>query len=153
MNVDEQYLSKDTDQIQESVTVSAICEKLSVEKRLVETGAIRVRKLIHEDPTTVDVPLTAEIAHINRVKMGTVVTGPVPIRHEGLVTIVPVVEERLVTYTELVLVEEIHITRRRTEQLTSQEVTIRREEIVIERLDTSSGEWKIVKDDASIHSV
>ena len=153
MNVQEQYLSNDRDQIEESVTISAICEKVNVEKRLVETGAIRVRKLIHEDQTTVDVPLTAEIAHINRVKMGTVVTGPVPIRREGLVTIVPVVEERLVTYTELVLVEEIHITRHRTEKLTSQEVTIRREEIVIERLDRSSGEWRIVENDVPIHGV
>ena len=153
MNVQEQYISNDRGQTEESVTISAICEKLSVEKRLVETGAIRVRKLIHEDHTTVDVPLTAEIAHINRVKMGTVVTGPVPVRYEGLVTIVPVVEERLVTYTELVLVEEIHITRHRTEQLTRQEATTRREEIVIERLDASSGEWRIVQDDASIHGL
>ena len=153
MNLDEQYLSNDQGKIEESVTVSAICEKLSVEKRLVETGAIRVRKLIHEDHTTVDVPLISEISHINRVKMGTVVTGPVPIRHEGLVTIVPVLEERLVTYTELVLVEEIHITRHRTEQSISHHMTIRREEIVVERLDTLSGEWQIVKDDATIPGV
>ena len=151
MSVEEKYLSDDREPGDGTVTVSAIGEKLRVEKRLVETGAIRVRKMPREDRTTVDIPLMGEIAHINRVKFDTVITGPVPVRQEGLVTIIPVVAERLVTFTELVLVEEIHITRHRTESTTSQEETIRREEIVVERLDPSSGEWRIVKDDPSTH--
>lgn len=151
MSVEEEYLSDDMEPVDGTVTISAIGEKLHVQKRLVETGAIRVRKLTHEDRTTVDIPLMGETTQITRVEIGTVVAGPVPIRQEGFVTIIPVVTERLVTYTELVLVEEIHITRHRTQKVTSQEETIRREEIVIERLDPSSGEWRIVKDDPSTH--
>ena len=151
MSVEEKNLLDNMEPTSEAVTASAICEKLSVEKRLVETGVVRVRKLVHEDRVTVVTPLTEEIAQIERIKIDTVVTGPVPVRHEGDVTIIPVVEERLVTYTELVLVEEIHITRRRIEQSASQEVTIRREEVVVERLDVSSGEWQIVKDDPSTY--
>jgi len=104
MSVDEQFLANDLTQPSDAFTVSAIREQLTVEKRLVETGAIRVRKLVHEDLVTVNTPLTGEIAKINRIKFDTVVTGPVPIRHEG---------------------------------------------DVIERLDLSSGEWRIVKDDPS----
>lgn len=149
MSVDEQFLANDLTQPSDAFTVSAIREQLTVEKRLVETGAIRVRKLVHEDLVTVNTPLTGEISKINRIKFDTVVTGPVPIRHEGDVMIVSIMEERLVTYTELVLVEEIHITRRSTQHSATQEVKIRREEVVIERLDLSSGEWRIVKDDPS----
>ena len=137
----------------ETVTASAISEQLTVEKRLVETGVVRVRKLIHEDRVTVDIPLSGEIAQIHRIKIDTVVTGPQAVRHEGDVMIVPVMEERLVTYTELVLVEEIHITRRRIDQSATQEVTVRREEIVVERLDLTSGQWRLVADDPSIHGV
>jgi len=147
MSVDEQAMAGLSAPTSGTVTASAISEKVTVEKRLVESGAVRVRKLVHEDRVTVDTPLTAEIAQIDRVKIDTVVTAPQPIRHEGDVMIVPIVEERLVTYTELVLVEEIHITRRRVDQSASQEVMVRREEIVVERLDLASGEWRIVKDD------
>jgi len=41
------------------------------------------------------------------------VDEPPQVRHEGEVMVVPVVQERLVTHKELVLVEEIRLTRRR----------------------------------------
>lgn len=139
-------------QADESVIATAICEQLSVEKRVVETGAVRVRKLVHEDRVTVDIPLAGEMAEITRVKVDRVVVGPVTVRYEGDVMIVPVVEERLVTYTELVLVEEIHISRRQVTRSASEQVTVRREEIVVERLDPAAGEWRIVKDDSTANN-
>lgn len=145
MTVDERNLSDNLPPGGETVVASALCEQLVVEKRLVETGALRVRKLVHEDRVTLDIPLTEEIAEVNRVKVDQVVAGPVPVRYEGDVMIVPVVEERVVTYTELILVEEIHIKRRQVNKSAREEVSLRREEIIVERLDPSCGEWPIVE--------
>jgi len=130
----------------ETVIATVIHEQLNVEKRVVDTGVVRARKLVHEDLVTVDIPLAREVAEIIRVKVDQVVPGPVPVRYEGDVMIVPVMEERLVSYTELVLVEEIHITRREVKQSAREEVMVRREEIVVERLDPDGDEWRLVKD-------
>lgn len=151
MNVEQTHLIDGSLTVTEGATASAICENLTIEKRFVETGAIRVRKLVHEDLVVVNTPLTSETSRIDRIKMDKVVTGPVSIRYEGDVTIIPILEERSVTYTELVLVEEIRITRRRTEEPSSQEVTLRREEVVIERLDLPSGAWHIIDENSERH--
>jgi len=62
-----------------------------------------------------------------------VVAGPVPVRHEGDTMIVPVLEEVLVVEKRLVLKEELRVTRRRVETREPQTVTLRREDVVVER--------------------
>ena len=116
-------------------------ERLEVGRRTVETGAVRVRKRVDEVKEQVREPLVSEYVDAERVPIGRVLQEPVGIRHEGDVTIVPVVEERLVTRKELVLVEEIRLTRRREVRETDQEVTLRRESVVVERLDPATQQW------------
>ena len=126
----------------ETAVVTAIEERLDIGRRLVETGGgVRLRKLVHEEVVTVDETVTTETSEVERVAVGRPLDAPVAVRHEGDVMIVPVVEERLVTTTQLVLVEEIRVTRRRETRSVPREVTLRREEIVVERLDPASGEW------------
>lgn len=126
------------------LTVSVLQEKLDVSKRLVKSGAIRLRKLVHEEVVIVDEPDAFEVTEVERVSIGLPVDAEVGVRYEGDVVIYPVVEERLVTHKQLVLVEEIRVTRRTRPQTLSQEVTLRREEVVGERLDLGSGEWKLL---------
>jgi uncharacterized protein (TIGR02271 family) len=116
-------------------------ERLEVGRRTVETGAVRVRKHVHEDTEQVSEPLITEFIETQRVPVGRVLREPVGIRQEGNVTIVPVIQERLVTRKELVLVEEIHLTRRREVHKTNEEVTLRRESVVIERFDPGTQQW------------
>ena len=47
--------------------------------------------------------------------------------------------------TQLVLVEEIRITRRRETRAVPREVTLRREEVVVEGRGTGLGEWHAVE--------
>ena len=54
-------------------------------------------------------------------------------REEGDTTIIPVIEEVLVVEKRLFLKEEIRIRRTQTTQLHEETVTLRREEVVIER--------------------
>jgi len=65
-----------------------------------------------------------------------VVDGPAPeSRIEGDVMIVPVLEEVVVVKKQLVLKEELHITRRRIAERDSRTVTLRREEATVERIE------------------
>lgn len=130
----------------DAVVVPVIAEQLSVDKRLVDSGAaVRLRKLVHEDVVTVDEPLTDEVVEVERVPVGRPVDAPVAVRYEGDVMIVGVVEERLVVTRQLVLVEELRVSRRRQVRSEPQTVTLRREEVVAERFDPASGEWRPIE--------
>jgi uncharacterized protein (TIGR02271 family) len=116
-------------------------ERLEVGRRTVESGAVRVRKRVHQDIEQLNEPLVAEFVEAKRVPVGRVLQEPVGIRQEGDVTIVPVIQERLVMHKELVLVEEIHLTRRREVQDANERVTLRRESVVVERFDPETQQW------------
>jgi uncharacterized protein (TIGR02271 family) len=133
--------------------MTVIEERLDVSKRLVESGgAVRLRKIVHEEIVTVDQPLTTEVVEVERIAMDRPVDEVVAVRYEGDVMIVPVVEERLVTRKQLVLVAELRVTRRLRPQQASQEVTVRREEVIAERLDPISGEWRPIETSAQAPS-
>ena len=59
------------------------------------------------------------------------------VRHDGDTMIVPVYEEVLVVRKRLMLKEELHITRRKREVSRPQTVSVRREEVEVERLEGS----------------
>lgn len=117
-------------------------EKLEVRRQVVDTGrTLRVRKHVDEVQARVREPVATDLVEVQRVPLGHVVAeAPAP-REEGDVIVVPVVEERLVTRKELVLVEEIRLVRRREVVQAEAEVPLRRERVVIERFDPDSGTW------------
>ena len=78
-----------------------------------------------------------ERVDVQRVPVDRAVDGPVAVRHVGDTIIVPVVEEVLVVKRQLRLVEELHIRKTRTEQRDPQTVVLRKEEVVVERLEGS----------------
>lgn len=122
-----------------AVVIPVVAEGLEVGRRVTETGVVRLRKLVHEREELVDQPVTRETVRVERVPVGRVVAGPVAIREEGDTIVVPVLEEVLVVERRLVLTEEVRIVRQRvTERAEPQRVTLRREEIVVER-DTTPG--------------
>src|SRR4051812_7682363 len=123
------------------VSVPVIEEELEVSRRVVETGAAaRIRKVVHEEQVTVTEPMRRDSVEITRKSIGLEVEGPVDIRHDGDVTIYPVVMERLVTKKQLVLVEEIHVRRVPHVEHVAQDITLRREEAIVERREAESDE-------------
>lgn len=123
----------------ESVTIPVIEEQLVVGKRVVETGRLRVVKTVREEEQAIDIPLLHEELSVERVAINQYVdTAPV-VRQEGDTTVYPVLKEVLVIEKKLVLVEEIHITRRRTEIADTQRVMVRKEEVTVERITPDSG--------------
>ena len=67
------------------------------------------------------------------VPVNRVVDGPVVPRQEGDTLILSVLEEVLVVERRLVLKEEVRVVRTRVTEPATQRVTLRREEIVVER--------------------
>lgn len=123
-------------------TLPVIQEQLEVTRRQRESGhALRVRRHVSQEHVEVDEPVVNERVDAVRVPIGRVIAEPAVVRQEGDVMIVPVVEERLVLRKELVLVEEVRITRRIETQAVRERHTVRREHVVIERFDPDSGQW------------
>jgi len=123
--------------------IPVMAETLHVERRE-RTGTVRIRKQVRETTAEVDEPLRDERVVVERVKVGREVDGPVPVRHEGDVMIVPIVEERLVVEKRLVLVEELHITRKVETRHEPRQVTLRQEEVTVERYDPDTRQWSTV---------
>ncbi len=88
---------------------------------------------MHEYQETLDEQLLVRTFDIERVRLQQVVDVAPPVRQEGDTTIYPIVEERLVLTKELVLREELRVTRRNTEQRDTRVVSLKRESVTVAR--------------------
>lgn len=120
----------------DEVVVPVVAEELRVEKRVVETGRVRLTKKVIEHEEVIDEPMMREEVDVRRVAVNRPVSEPPPVRYEGETMIVPVFEEVVVVEKRLVLREEVHITRRRVAERQPQGVTLRSERVEVERLET-----------------
>lgn len=116
------------------LVIPVVEERLEVSRERVETGRVRISKSVEAREVVVDDPLKRESVRVEHVPINQVVTGAVPqVREEGDVTVIPILEERVVTRTELVLVEEVRIHRDHSEYHDPQRVTLRKEVVSVER--------------------
>ena len=117
-------------------------EDLSVSKRQVVTGRVRVETVTREHEQLVDELLARERVEVERVAIGKPIEAVPAVRQDGDTTIIPVVEEVLAVERRLVLKEEIHIHYVRTTERHQEHVTLRRQEAVVTRLpsETTPGE-------------
>lgn len=121
---------------EETVVVPVVAEKLELEKRKIESGGVRIRKIVHEREEVIDEPLIREEAQVKRVPINRVVDGPIPIRYVGDTMIISILEEVLVVEKRLMLKEELHVTKSEVETYKPQRVVLRSEEAMIERVNT-----------------
>jgi uncharacterized protein (TIGR02271 family) len=122
------------------LVLPVLAEVLDVQTRRVETGRVRIHKTVQAREVLVDEPLLREEVIIERVPVNRVVEGPIPVSYEGDTMILSLLEEVLVVETRLLLTEELHLTKRRTETHQPACVTLRREEVTIERVDRERNE-------------
>ena len=116
-----------------SVAIPVVRETVRVAKRVKEIGKTKVTVTPRERKERVDVPVAHEEVHVTRVRVDRFVDAPPPVRQEGDVTIVSVVEEVVVIQRRLRVKEELHITKRRGTRHHRETVTLREEEARIER--------------------
>ncbi|WP_242918313.1 YsnF/AvaK domain-containing protein [Pontibacter liquoris] len=125
---------------EESDIIPVIEENVRIDKRVVETGRVHISKNVHEERVTVDVPTTHEEIDVQRIAVNKYVEAPPEIRYEGDTTIIPVMREEAVVVKRLVLVEELHVTKRVVRTHEPEEVTLRKEEIQVNREDRNSAD-------------
>jgi uncharacterized protein (TIGR02271 family) len=119
------------------VVVPLLAEQLRVGARPVETGRVRITKLVREEQEVIDRPLLQEQVDVERVTMNRFVDGPVPTRTEGpdgQTLVIPLLEEVLVVEKRLMLREEVRVTRRSGVHHDPRTVTVRTEEARVERV-------------------
>jgi uncharacterized protein (TIGR02271 family) len=125
------------DQI-ENVSVPVIEEELEVGKRRVEGDRVSVRTILRERTELVEQPLESTEVEIERITIDREIDTAPEIRNDGDTMIIPIVEERLVIEKRLFLREEVHVHRRRVVTQFRQNVTLRSQEVVVERRDAAS---------------
>ena len=99
-----------------------------------ETGRVRIHKVVHEREELVDEPLLHEEVSIERVPIHRFVDEAMPIRYEGDTMIVSLLEEVPVVEKRLMLKEELRITTRGSEAHQPVRVMPRSEEPGVEHL-------------------
>ncbi len=114
-------------------SIPIVEETLTIGKREVETGRVSVRTSVEEREQIVLEELIHTAVEIDRIDINRVIETAPEIREDGDLLIVPIVEERLVVSKELVLVQELHVRRRRVSQEFEEPVTLRKTTVEVER--------------------
>jgi uncharacterized protein (TIGR02271 family) len=109
-------------------------EELDIERRVVESGRIRVNKRIETTESVVDEPLVHESYDIQRTSVNRIVDDVPKPHYDGDTLVLPILEEVLVVEKRLVLREEVRITPKREEVRDPQTHSLRREHVEVERV-------------------
>jgi uncharacterized protein (TIGR02271 family) len=117
--------------------IELVEETARIEKRVVETGRVRVSTRTEATEQILRETLRGDSVEVTRVPIDRVIsegeTAP-QIRNEGGLTIIPVLEEILVVEKRLVLKEEVHIRHTASDESVEVPVTLRRQRAVVERV-------------------
>lgn len=108
-------------------------EHARIDKEVVERGVVRISTSIREREEVFAEALQHQEVDIQRVSINQDVDAMPTIRQEGDITVIPVVEERIVMVKQLVLVEELHIHRKTVREIVHIPVTMQSTEVSVER--------------------
>lgn len=121
-------------------TIPIVAEEAHVAKRASETERVTVRTTPEEERIVLHAALSREQVDVTRIPIGREVAEAPQVRTEGDVTIVPVLEERLVVEKRLFLVEELHLRRSTRIEQVEIPTSVRRMRVEIEREDLNPEE-------------
>ncbi len=117
----------------DALTLQLYTEEPSVSRRSHTGEIVRVSTVTHSHERLIDEELTHERVEIERVPIGRHIASTPPVRQEGDVMIISVVEEHVVVERRLVLKEEIRIRRVRVTEHHRETVMVREQEAAITR--------------------
>jgi uncharacterized protein (TIGR02271 family) len=122
-----------------SKKVPVVEEHIRIGTQLVETGRVTIAKKVLLEDVTLDVPVSHEEVVVERKEINQYVNElPPASRQEGDTTIISVFKEVVVIEKKILLVEEVHITKRLIESSVPIIDTIRKEEVTVTRTPTES---------------
>ena len=112
------------------LTLSLAAEHVVISKRMRRT-LVRASRTTSTRDQLVEVDLKHDDVDVERVPVGRVVDAVPPVRQEGDVTIMPVVEEELVVVRRLILKEEVHLRRVQATVPHVETVTLRQQHVSV----------------------
>ena len=113
-------------------------EEISVSRREIKKANVQVALVTGTREQLIDEELTQVRVEIVRVPIERVVDVVPPIRQEGDITIIPVVEEIVVVERRLVLKEEVRVRRVSTKERHQETVVLRQQEAAVTREEPDS---------------
>lgn len=113
--------------------ISVVEERAVVDTVKTTSGSVQVNFRTYHEKVDVPVETTDVKYQESRIAKNIVVDELPGIRQEGDLTIIPVTREEAVVTTQIVLVEEIHIRRRKETQRYSVPVTLLKDEVTLKR--------------------
>ena len=120
--------------LENATRIPVIEEQILLSKRVVETGRVRIAKQVSEHQEHISVPVSHDEVDVERVAINRYVdTPPQAVRYEGDTMIISVLEEVVVVEKRLMLVEELHVTKRQVQTEAMQQVTLRTETVTVTR--------------------
>jgi uncharacterized protein (TIGR02271 family) len=108
-------------------------EEISVSRREIKKANVQVALVTGTREQLIDEELTHVRVEIQRVPIDRTVEVAPPIRQDGDITIIPVVEEIVVVERRLVLKEEVRVRRVSTKEQHQETVVLRQQEAVVTR--------------------
>ncbi|WP_345949246.1 YsnF/AvaK domain-containing protein [Mucilaginibacter sp. PAMB04274] len=116
-------------------TIPVVKEHLHVGTKMVEAGRVNISKKVLTENYTADIPVLKEEVIVEKKAINQYIDGEAPsMRLDGDTTIIPVLREVMVK--RLLLVEEIHITKRRTAHTVPVNEVLRKEEVTVTRTES-----------------
>lgn len=136
MTRDSNFPDKNQNNDHEKIILPVIEEQLRVDKKVVEKDSVRIIKKVHEEEVPVTTPYFSEEVNVEHIPVNKYVDERAlpQIRMEGDKTIIPVLKEVVVVEKKIILVEELHVTKHQIQHTSTENITLRKEEIVIEGL-------------------
>jgi stress response protein YsnF len=119
---------------QPETSIPLVQEHVTVDKRVVETGRVRIHSVIDEKLVRVSEELERDDVTIVRVPVNREVTELPRSREENGVLIVPILEEVVVVEKRMMLKEELHIRRDPKRERVEEAVRLRSMRAEIERV-------------------
>jgi uncharacterized protein (TIGR02271 family) len=120
--------------VKDQLVVPLHAEEVSVAKKRVVTGQVKVGTVTRETEQVVHELLEHEHVEIERTAIGKQVDKAPPVRQVGDTLIIPILEEIVVVERRLLLKEEVRVRRTREKQPYQERVVLRKQEAVITRL-------------------
>ena len=118
-------------EIVEEAVLPIVEEQLRVGKVLRAGRTVTVRTRVVQDEAVVAEDLLRETVTVRRVPIGRFVDAAEAPRQEGDTLVIPVYREELVVTKQLVLLEEIHLSRATSTEHVSQTIPLARTEVEI----------------------
>ncbi|SAL88754.1 hypothetical protein AWB74_08715 [Caballeronia arvi] len=142
MRKDENTSAIPTADSSNEVRVAAVEEEIAVGIETVETGAVRVRKVVHEEEHPVLLQVRRQNVEVQRISINRPVEEREEPRREGDTLVIPVYEYVPVVRMQLTLKEEVRVKTTEAQEVVTSRVLTNSEELVVERRDGPNGPWE-----------